>query len=112
MSPKAGVHATVQSSPPNAIVISGAAAEGTAVTGFSVQHAGLEGIFVVQTSRVTTENNLVREKDTYGPFNPLCANQPDNCGEAIHLQTVTNKAVKLSGLPSNKLDVPVPTQIQ
>ena len=90
----ATIDATGQSSPPNAIVISGAAAEGTTVTGFTVQHAGLEGIFVVQTSRVTIENNLVRENDTYGPFNPLCADQPDDCGEAIHLQTVTNAIVR------------------
>jgi len=90
----ATIDATGQSSPPNAIVISGAAAEGTTVTGFTVQHAGLEGIFVVQTSRVTIENNLVRDNDTYGPFNPLCADQPDDCGEAIHLQTVTNAIVR------------------
>jgi hypothetical protein len=90
----ATIDATGQSSPPNAIVISGAASEGTTVTGFTVQHAGLEGIFVVQTSRITIENNLVRENDTYGPFNPLCADQPDDCGEAIHLQTVTNAIVR------------------
>ena len=90
----ATIDATGQSSPPNGIVISGAAAEGTTVTGFTVQHAGLEGIFVVQTSRITIENNLVRENDTYGPLNPLCVDQPDDCGEAIHLQSVTNAIVR------------------
>ena len=90
----ATIDAAGQASPPNGIVISGADAEGTTVTGFTVQHAGLEGIFVVQTSRVTIENNLVRENDAYGPLNPLCADQPDDCGEAIHLQSVTNAIVR------------------
>ena len=90
----ATIDATGQSSPPNAIVITGADAAGTLVSGFTIQHAGLEGIFAVQTSRVTIENNLVRENDTYGPFNPACVDQPDDCGEAIHLQSVTNAIVR------------------
>jgi parallel beta-helix repeat protein len=90
----ATIDATGMTSPPNAIVISGADAAGTVVTGFTVQHAGLEGIFVVQTSRITIENNLVRDNDTYGPFNPLCVDQPDDCGEAIHLQSVVNSIVR------------------
>jgi hypothetical protein len=90
----ATIDATGKTSPPNGIVISGADAAGTLVTGFTVQHAGLEGIFVVQTSRITIENNLVRENETYGPLNPLCVDQPDDCGEAIHLQTVANAIVR------------------
>jgi parallel beta-helix repeat protein len=90
----ATIDATGKTSPPNAIVISGADAAGTLVGGFTVQHAGLEGIFVVQTSRITIENNLVRDNDTYGPFNPLCVDQPDDCGEAIHLQSVVNSIVR------------------
>ena len=93
-----GTNATIdaagKSSPPNGIVISGADAAGTLVTGFTVTHAGLEGIFVDATSRITIENNLVVDNDTYGPFNPLCADQPDDCGEAIHLQSVTNSIVR------------------
>jgi parallel beta-helix repeat protein len=46
------------------------------------------------STRITIENNLVRENDTYGPFNPLCVDQPDDCGEAIHLQSVTNSIVR------------------
>jgi parallel beta-helix repeat protein len=90
----ATIDATGKSSPPNGIVISGADAAGTLVTGFTVQHAGLEGIFVDATSRITIENNVVRENDTYGPLNPLCVDQPDDCGEAIHLQSVTNSTVR------------------
>jgi parallel beta-helix repeat protein len=90
----ATIDATGQASPPNGIVISGAGAAGTVVTGFTVENAGLEGIFVVQTTRITIEDNTVIRNDAYGPFNPLCVNQPDDCGEAIHLQTVTNSTVR------------------
>ena len=90
----ATIDATGKTSPPNAIVISGADAAGTLVTGFTVQHAGLEGIFILQTSRVTIEDNLVRNNDTFGPFAPECIDQPDDCGEAIHLQTVTNAIIR------------------
>ncbi len=90
----ATIDASGQSSPPNGIVISGPDAAGTIVTGFTVTNAGLEGIFVVQTTRITIEDNSVVANDTYGPFNPLCAAQPDDCGEAIHLQSVTHSTVR------------------
>jgi parallel beta-helix repeat protein len=89
----ATVDAAGQSSPPNAIVISGADAAGTLVSGFTVENAGLEGVFAVQTSNITIANNRVLDNDAYGPFNPLCADQPDDCGEAIHLQSVTDSTV-------------------
>jgi parallel beta-helix repeat protein len=89
----ATIDATGQSAPPNAVVISGAGAAGTVLRGFTVQNAGLEGVFVLQTSRITIADNTVVDNDAYGPFNPLCVDQPDDCGEAIHLQSVTNSAV-------------------
>jgi parallel beta-helix repeat protein len=89
----ATIDAAGQTSPPNAIVISGADAAGTLVSGFMVENAGLEGIFAVQTSNITVANNRVLDNDAYGPFNPLCADQPDDCGEAIHLQSVTDSTV-------------------
>ena len=33
------------------------------------------------------------QNDAAGPFDPLCINQPDDCGEALHLQTVTGSTV-------------------
>jgi parallel beta-helix repeat protein len=33
------------------------------------------------------------QNDAAGPFGPLCINQPDDCGEALHLQTVTHSTV-------------------
>jgi parallel beta-helix repeat protein len=89
----ATIDAAGQTSPPNAVVISGSAAAGTSLTGFTVENAGLEGIFVLQTSGVTITNNTVVDNDAYGPFNPLCVDQPDDCGEAIHLQSVTDSTV-------------------
>lgn len=89
----ATIDAAGQSSPPNGVVISGGGAAGTVVSGFTVQNAGLEGIFAVQTSGIQIANNRVIDNDAYGPFNPLCADQPDDCGEAIHLQSVTNSTV-------------------
>jgi parallel beta-helix repeat protein len=90
----ATIDASGLSSPPNAIVVAGHAASGTRVSGFTVTNAGLEGIFVNKTSHVTIEHNKVVNNDAYGPFHPLCAAQPDDCGEAIHLQTVTHSIVR------------------
>jgi len=87
------IDAAGQDAPPNGVVISGADAAGTVLTGFTVKNAGLEGIFVVQTTRITIEDNTVVDNDAYGPFNPACVDQPDDCGEAIHLQSVTNSIV-------------------
>jgi parallel beta-helix repeat protein len=89
----ATIDAAGETSPPNAIVVSGAGAAGTMISGFTVMNAGLEGIFVVQTTNITVANNRVLHNDAYGPFNPLCVDQPDDCGEAIHLQSVTNSTV-------------------
>jgi parallel beta-helix repeat protein len=92
-----GTNATIDaanlSSPPNGVVIAGAAAAGTVLTGFTVRNAGLEGIFVNRTTNIRIENNVVINNDAYGPNNPLCVDQPDDCGEAIHLQSVTNSTV-------------------
>lgn len=89
----ATIDAAGQSTPPNGVVISGAAAAGTVMRGFTVENAGLEGIFVWKTTRITIADNTLIHNDAYGPFDPLCVAQPDDCGEALHLQTVTNSTV-------------------
>jgi len=89
----ATIDAAGQTSPPNAVVISGTGAAGTVLRGFTVQNAGLEGIFVLQTSHITIADNTVVDNDAYGPFNPLCVDQPDDCGEAVHLQSVASSIV-------------------
>ena len=90
----ATIDATGQSAPPNGVVISGAGAAGSRLTGFTITHAGLEGVFVVQTSNVTIDRNVLVDNDVYGPFHPLCVAQPDDCGEALHLQSVSNSVVR------------------
>ena len=88
------IDATGQSAPPNGVVISGAGAAGSRLTGFTITHAGLEGVFVVQTSNITIDRNVLVDNDVYGPFHPLCVAQPDDCGEALHLQSVSNSVVR------------------
>jgi parallel beta-helix repeat protein len=78
----------------NGVVISGPAAAGSVVRGFTVRNAGLEGIFVVQTSHITIARNVLFDNDAYGPFSPKCVGQPDDCGEALHLQSVTDSTVR------------------
>jgi parallel beta-helix repeat protein len=77
----------------NGIVIFGAGAAGTGVTGFAVENAGLEGIFARLTSNLTIAGNTLVHNDAYGPFNALCVGNPDDCGEALHLQSVTRSTV-------------------
>jgi parallel beta-helix repeat protein len=77
----------------NGIVISGSGAAGTAVQGFTIENANLEGIFANKTSGLTIADNTLRHNDAFGPFHPLCVTEPDDCGEALHLQTVTGSTV-------------------
>ncbi len=91
-----GHHATIDAaglSQLNGVVISGAAAAGTVLRGFTIEDAALEGIFVNKTTRITITGNTVVDNDTEGPYGPDCVAQPDDCGEAIHLQTVTHSRV-------------------
>ncbi len=78
----------------NGFVITGASAAGSTLRGFTVKNAGREGVFAVQTSNLTIVGNTVVNNDLYGPNSPQCpATDPDDCGEAIHLQSVTNSTV-------------------
>jgi hypothetical protein len=85
----------------NGIVVSGAAASGTGIHGFTVENAGLEGIFAVQTSNLSITGNTLMNNDAYGPFAPQCINEPDDCGEALHLQSVTNSLVSHNSVHDN-----------
>ena len=68
----ATIDAAGQTSPPNGVVISGAAAAGTVFSWFTVENAGLEGIFVLQTTNITIANNRVLNNDTMARSTP-CA---------------------------------------
>jgi parallel beta-helix repeat protein len=77
----------------NGIVISGPGAAGTLLSGFTIVNANLEGIFANKTSSLTIADNTLMHNDAFGPFHPLCVTEPDDCGEALHLQTVTGSTV-------------------
>ncbi len=90
----ATIGAAGQASPANGVFVHGPAAAGTLVSGFTIRNAGLEGIFVLQTSRVRIENNVLIGNDAYGPKHPRCIHHQSDCGEAIHLQSVTGSVVR------------------
>lgn len=83
----------------NGIVISGAAAAHSLVSGFVVEHATQEGILAMQTSHVTIRGNTVQSNDLgAGAPNATgeCAAQgqvPGDCGEGVHLMSVTHATV-------------------
>jgi parallel beta-helix repeat protein len=87
----------------NGFVITGAAASGSSIRGFTVRNAGREGIFVLKTSNISISGNTVVNNDAFGPNSPQCpAADPDDCGEAIHFQSVTNSAI-LSNIVQNNV---------
>ncbi len=91
---KAIVDAAWKTTPLNGFLIEGDSAAGTHVEGFTIRNAALEGIFVHRTSGVVIANNTLVDNDGYGKGNPLCTQQPDDCGEAIHLQAVVGSVVR------------------
>ncbi len=92
----------------NGIMVQGAAAAGTGISGFTVTNATFEGILVQQTSGVSVRNNTVTNNDlgvkAAHPVGP-CVGQgevPGDCGEGLHLQTVTNSVVDSNTLQNNQ----------
>jgi hypothetical protein len=83
----------------NGILLKGPGANGALVRGFTVQHATLEGILAVSASKLTIEDNTVRDNDLgIKAANPTgeCApagEVPGDCGEALHLMSVTHSIV-------------------
>jgi parallel beta-helix repeat protein len=77
----------------NGIVVFGPEAAGTSIRGLTIENAGLEGIFADLSSGLTIADNTLEHNDAFGPFHPLCAAQPDDCGEALHLQSITGSTV-------------------
>jgi parallel beta-helix repeat protein len=86
----------------NGILIQGAGAAGTSVSGFTAENALNEGILAQRTSRVKIFDNLVEDNDQGSSAPPAgdaeCAptdggNVPGDCGEGLHLFTVANSKV-------------------
>ncbi|TAM52201.1 MAG: DUF1565 domain-containing protein [Acidobacteria bacterium] len=93
----------------NGIVISGDGAAGARVMGFTVKNATFEGILVRQTHGVTIRDNVAEANDQ-GIFLPpaqqtgecLAAGPiPGDCGEGIHLWSVTNSRVEENWVGNN-----------
>jgi Right handed beta helix region len=77
-----------------AVLIFGPDAAGSTIQGFTVENALGEGILVAGTSKVTVNNNVVRHNDlgsgTTATFECQDMGEvPGDCGEAIHLLSVT-----------------------
>ena len=112
----------------NGIVVAGPGARGTAVAGLTVRNARRAGILVVQTSKVTIEDNVVTANDLscagyQGWFNPTsslpappgtstytndvpCGNpdfakNPGQDCEALHLVSVTDSLVLANTVRDN-----------
>jgi parallel beta-helix repeat protein len=83
----------------NGILIKGADAAGTVVSGFVINNAIMEGILAMETSNVTIIGNTVQHNDLgVHAAKPVgaCAPQgpvPGDCGEAIHLWAVSHSLV-------------------
>ncbi len=85
------IDATGQS---NGVLLHGASAAGTSISGFTIEHADLEGLKAVQTSNLTISTNTIVDNDRgFGTTNPGCQDLFDDCGEGLHLQTVTGSTV-------------------
>lgn len=102
--PGSGASSTATVAPPtsadNGFLITGAAAAFSAVTGFVVEGAQGEGILAMQTSHVVIQDNVVQDNDQ-GASDPHTSygecqahgQVPGDCGEGIHLMSVTRSHV-------------------
>ncbi len=83
----------------NAVLISGAKAAGSHVSGFVTENALNEGILATRTSRLKITGNVVKNNDAGSALSTLtgeCTAQgsvPGDCGEGLHLQTVSYSKV-------------------
>jgi nitrous oxidase accessory protein NosD len=79
------------------IVVQGAAAAGSTVEGFTVEHAQQSGILVQGTSKVTVADNVVTDNDL------ACQPQTgsNDCGEGLHLRAVTDSTVQGNTVSGN-----------
>lgn len=87
----------------NGILVSGPAAAGTTISGFTIKNATLEGILAVSTSDLVIEDNRVTDNDAgfYFPNPPPTCAGFDDCGEAVHLMSVVNSVVRDNLIQNN-----------
>ena len=82
---------------PEGVVIQAAGAAGSVLEGFTIENAQGEGVLVEGTSNVTVMNNVVNGNDL------ACIPQAsaNDCGEGIHLESVTNSTVSRNSSENN-----------
>ena len=87
----------------NAILIQGADTAGTVIQGFTIQNALLEGILAMQTTNLSIRNNTLMNNDAlWDPDNvPEACQKSDDCGEALHLMSVTHSVVDGNTVKNN-----------
>jgi parallel beta-helix repeat protein len=83
----------------NGILVKGAGAAGTVISGFEVEGAQMEGILLLSSTDVTVRASLIVNNDL-GAFAPKpvgeCAAQgvvPGDCGEGLHLMGTTDSTI-------------------
>jgi hypothetical protein len=83
----------------NGVTLLGPGSAGAVVNGITAEDAIGEGILAVETAGVRIENSTVVHNDDGGPKSAWieCQNPgqviPNDCGEGLHLMTVTNATV-------------------
>ncbi len=87
----------------NGVVISGPAAAGSSLRGFTIENADLEGVLVQATSRISiTDNDVVANDALWDPDNvPEPCQSSDDCGEGLHLLSVTDSTVRGNDVHDN-----------
>jgi parallel beta-helix repeat protein len=91
----------------NGILITGAGANGSGVSGFVVENATQEGILAQQTAWVGISNNTVKHNDlgvsAATPTGECAAagTVPGDCGEGVHLLSVTQSVVSGNQVSGN-----------
>ncbi len=91
----------------NGILLKGDGAAGSTVASFTVEHANMEGILAQNTSGLSIHNNTLVNNDLGAQATKVvgeCAPQgqvPGDCGEALHLWSVTNSTVKQNQVHDN-----------
>jgi nitrous oxidase accessory protein NosD len=87
----------------NGIVISGPDTAGTTLSGFTVRNANLEGVLIESTSNITVVGNLIAKNDAiWDPNNvPEPCQSSDDCGEALHLNSVTDSVLRKNVVRNN-----------
>ena len=87
----------------NGVVISGAAAAGTILKDFTITNADSKAHLAVQTSRDNHRKQRCGvQRQAVDPVNiPLPCQKSDDCGEGLHLMSVTDSVVKENPVQHN-----------